>query len=67
MLTQADCWMRRIEQQKRRRARIMILSGDVRDGKSSYLLQLSRLLESSWVSLAGIYSPSVRQDEGHVG
>jgi len=67
MLAQTDYWMRRIELQQRRRAGIIILSGNVRDGKSSYLLRLSRLLESSRVSLAGIYSPSVRQEQDHVG
>ncbi|MHB8095208.1 MAG: nucleoside-triphosphatase [Candidatus Aminicenantales bacterium] len=67
VVVQADFWFKRLTLDQARRRGVLLLSGQVREGKSHALQALIQGLRADGHRVAGILSPSVVQDGRHIG
>ncbi len=66
-VSQADYWLKRLTLKQSRRAGVLLLCGDVGEGKSHMLQVLTAGLRADGRQVAGILSPAVLQDGRRIG
>ena len=67
LVADADEWLRRVSLRSLRRAGVVLFTGFIGEGKSSYLSALVETLRQKGFRVAGILSPSVRENGVRVG
>ncbi len=67
LVAEADEWLRRVALRSLRRPGVVLFTGFIGEGKSSYLSALVETLREKGFRVAGILSPSVRENGVRIG